>query len=228
MLILILLGFFIGCLMPAIASRFGKILPADPGLILLKLGHRPHFPHSPNQAHRQLLRFMWIKFGIISVIWGFISATLFALNHILLSADLTVYADIFMVIVCLCILVDAMYFLLPDFFTLPLLLFGFLMLATTPGSSVLAGVGGAFFGYGIATLSVVLLGLFHPSELGAGDVKMMTALGAWLGVLGLSYTLLLSFLFFAIPAAAYARRSGAYGPALGWAAILTFFFTYVK
>ena len=44
MLFTVLFGSLIGLLLPSVAGRFGKILPADPGMVLLTLFHRPRFP----------------------------------------------------------------------------------------------------------------------------------------------------------------------------------------
>ena len=63
---------------------------------------------------------------------------------------------------------------------------------------------------------------------GGGDLKMITALGAWLGILGLNYTLVLSFLLFILFNALPVQRKGAYGPALNLASIIVFFIMYAK
>ena len=57
---------------------------------------------------------------------------------------------------------------------------------------------------------------------------MVTALGAWLGYMGLNLTLVLSFAFFSLWAIWRHKRTGAFGPALGLAAILILFFQYIK
>ena len=86
---------------------------------------------------------------------------------------------------------------------------------------------GAAFGYVLATLSVLVLGLFKKTELGAGDVKMMTALGAWLGAIGLNFALLLSFFIFALYTTGFKQKTGPYGPALGIASIIILLFIYI-
>ena len=137
-------------------------------------------------------------------------------------------AIFFFLIIGYCIVIDTKYFLLPDFFTIPLLLLGFYVSLSSEVLFPINSVSGAFFGYLIAVIAVLLTGFTQQSELGSGDVKMMTALGAWLGVSGLNYTLLLSFFFFSIPIFFYEQRRGAYGPALGMAGLITFFIIYAK
>lgn len=222
------IGFITGLLLPITAGRFGKILPADPGLVLLRLWHRPHFPRVMFAEQRRRLLNKWQKLGVISILWGLTIATLFVLSYHLIGGELAVWGGIFCALIGFCIFIDERYFLLPDFFTIPLLLLGIMMSCLCPETTPIAGITGAIFGYLIATISVLLLGLIERPELGAGDVKMMTALGAWLGVLGLNYTVLISFFLFAMPALCQSKRRGAYGPALGIAALITFFFIYAK
>ena len=135
----------------------------------------------------------------------------------------------FFITIGLLMAIDHQYFLLPDFFTIPLLFCGFgFSLATgflTPWASFL----GAVFGYALCTVSVWIMHLrLKRAEFGAGDVKMVTALGAWMGYEGLNITLALSFVFFAVWARLTHRKTGAFGPALGLAAILVLFGLYAK
>jgi prepilin peptidase CpaA len=61
--------------------------------------------------------------------------------------------------------------------TLPLLLSGLIYHGVVEGASGLAGsVLGALFGFG------ALIGLYLLGGMGGGDVKLMAALGAWLGM----------------------------------------------
>ena len=225
MLLPVLSGSLIGLFLPAIAARFGKILPADPGTVLLTLFHRPRFPKGITRSHVQTFFQKWQKLVGISCIWSVIMTGLFTLIWLGTAPQIHIFGAIFVSIVCCCMIVDSLYFLLPDFFTIPLLILGF---AASLSGSVLTpfdSVCGATFGYLLATISVLILGK-KQAELGGGDVKMMTAIGAWLGISGLNFTLLLSFFLFAVPAALNARRHGAYGPALGLAALTTFFMIY--
>ena len=218
-------GFVIGCLIPAVASRFGKVLPADPGRILKNLWHRPHFPQKSDVARNRLFMRKWHRLLLRSVLWGCMLSILFGIGQLFLPSDLAPYAPIFITIVCLGIVIDAQYFLLPDFLTIPLLLSGFAVSTTVSVLTPQASIAGAVFGYTVATLGGLMMR--HPSaELGGGDVKMLTGMGAWLGVLGLNFTLVLSFLLFAVSAAWHNRRSGAYGPALGVAGLIALFLIY--
>ena len=210
MLLYILSGFLIGLLLPAISSRFGKILPADPGTIILQLYHKPHFPKSNNVTRNRLLHQKWKKLFLSSFLWGITLSFVFSFAKLYLEPDLAIYC------------------LLPDFFTIPLLILGFMMSSFTSVLPETSSALGATFGYLIATVSVILLGFSRQVEFGAGDAKMMAAIGAWLGILGLNFALIMSFFFFAIQTGIQVKRGGAYGPALGIAGLITFFIIYIK
>ena len=228
MLLPVLIGFLIGLIIPAIASRFGKLLPADPGWIILNLWHKPRFPKGPFVTRSGKLKMKWAKLILFSLIWGSVLAELFGLVYLCLEPHVIGWAYIFMTIISFCVIVDAKYCLLPDFFTLPLLIIGFGSATFIPLLSPADSFIGAVAGYSIATLSMILMAKKSDAEIGAGDVKMMTAIGAWLGISGLNFALLLSFFFFAIPIAFKNKKQGAYGPALGIAAVITFFILYMN
>lgn len=228
MLLYILSGFLIGLLLPAISSRFGKILPADPGTIILQLYHKPHFPKSNNVTRNRLLHQKWKKLFLSSFLWGITLSFVFSFAKLYLEPDLAIWGCVLTTIVGFCFVVDAMYCLLPDFFTIPLLILGFMMSSFTSVLPETSSALGATFGYLIATVSVILLGFSRQVEFGAGDAKMMAAIGAWLGILGLNFALIMSFFFFAIQTGIQVKRGGAYGPALGIAGLITFFIIYIK
>ena len=227
MILLGLIGFIIGLTIPAISSRFGKILPADPGVILLSLWHKPHFPKIHDVIRVRRLHKKWMKLFYFSIGWGIIISGLFIISKLVLPESLLPWAYLFHVIIAFCIVIDSQYCLLPDFFTIPLLFLGFGMAAFTNNITPVDSVAGSCFGYLLATISVVVLGLFKRAEFGAGDVKMMTAVGAWLGAIGLNVSLFLSFFIFALYTALSRQNAGPYGPALGIAAIIILMFIFI-
>lgn len=225
-MVLCLIGFLIGFLIPSISSRFGKILPADPGLVLLELIHFPRFPKVASVIHMRRLYQKWQKLLLYSCLWGISLSILFLFVQLFLPAIFVPWAVLFCIIISFCIVIDNLFCLLPDFFTLPLLIIGFAAAVFSPTIDVINSVLGASFGYLISVFAVLLLGFAKNAELGAGDVKMMTALGAWLGIPGLNFTFLLSFFLFVIPATIKLKNQGPYGPALGIAAIISLFIMY--
>ena len=229
MIVYAILGFLSGGLIPFMAGRFGKLIPLDPGLLLLRIPHKPHFPKSSDPMRQYLLRQKWKKLLLVSLLWAFSVMALFCACFYLLPIDFISWGCLFCWILTISIVIDAQYWLLPDFFTLPLLLMGIFFAYQHPQIGVQTSLVGACGGYLLSVFSVFFLGLFSKNpQFGGGDVKMLTALGAWLGILGLDYTLIVSFPFFIIFNALPIQKKGAYGPALGTAALLLFFTMYAK
>ena len=161
-----------------------------------------------------------------SIGWGIFLSSLFIYISNMYPPYLWGWFAAFCYVICVCIIIDQQFFLLPDFWTIPLLLLGFAFCLYCPLISSSESLYGAVFGYSVCVASVFFVRLFKQTEFGGGDVKMLTALGAWLGYTGLSYTLVLSFVLFLIPALLNQKRAGAYGPALGFAALLVLFWLY--
>lgn len=228
MIDVIIVGFFCGVIIPVVASRFGKILPADPGMVLAHLWHKPHPPKRQEGCRYALWRYKWRKMFLFSIAWAVVMAGLFAMASRLIGEDYIIWMGIFLAVVGLLIAVDQQYFLLPDFFTIPLLFLGFGFSVITNLITPLDSFIGALFGYILCTVSVFVMNFFRKAEFGAGDVKMVTALGAWLGYASLNMTLLLSFLFFSIWSLKRKKTMGAFGPSLGIASIIVLFVTYSK
>lgn len=228
MILTTLISFFIGFTLPFIASRFGKILPADPGTILVRLWHKPHFPKKTSSIHRKKLHRKWYKLIFYSVCWGIISALLNTGIAIFLPADTIVWANVFIYFVILGIIIDQQFCLLPDFVTFPLLLIGFWAAYQGHFLSIEDSLIGAVFGYSVSIIAVIVMTCFHQAVFGAGDVKMLTALGAWLGAYGLNLALLISFVLFSGWSFIKRRGTGPFGPALGIAAVFSLFYLYYQ
>ncbi len=111
--------------------------------------------------------------------------------------DLLSPAAVGAVAVCVAIagIIDLREFRVPNLLTLPLLVCGIVYHTTVGGFPALqSSLLGALFGFGI------LFGLYLLGAMGAGDVKLMAAVGAWLGVPSTLYV-------FAVAAAATALYS---------------------
>ncbi|MGN0919167.1 MAG: prepilin peptidase [Alphaproteobacteria bacterium] len=229
MLLYLFLGFILGGMIPFIAGRFGKLIPMDPGLLLLNLIHLPCFPKVKDIKRNRLFKKLWHRLWMISFLWGLFMANLFFLCGILLPTSYIIWGCVFCWIQGVSMAIDAKYWLLPDFFTIPLILLGFLFCYRHPEIGVQVALTGSIGGYLICVFSVFLMGLFSKKTMfGGGDLKMITALGAWVGILGINYTLILSFVLFIILDMLPLQKKGAYGPALGTAAIILFFLMYLK
>ena len=225
---ILIIGFVMGFLLPFIASRFGKVLPATPGAVIVNLYHTPRFPKVHNPIQMQRLRKKWYFLLMIALGWGIVMSLLFATISTHMPVAIRDFAYLFTWIVLICVAIDTEIQLLPDFFTTPLTLLGFLFAKQTGIIDISYSLAGAFFGYMISIVSVVATGASEKAEFGAGDAKFLTALGAWLGIVGLNYSIILSFFLFVLLSAVRGKKVGAYGPALGLAALFAFFAIYTK
>lgn len=230
MILTLIIGLFLGLTIPVTASRFGKVLPADPGMVIATLWHKPCFPKTNNPTRQKQLKDKWMKMLYFSIGWGVVLSLLFVSAYCLFPNDMFYFACAFFYIVGMLMAVDHQYYLLPDFFTIPLLLLGLTaaFYIETPQLSFEAKLVGAWFGYALSTISVLLMYFFKKCEFGAGDVKMLTAFGAWFGVLALNIVVVLSFIFFAVMVMIKKKRADAFGPALGLAGIIGFFLVYLN
>lgn len=72
-----------------------------------------------------------------------------------------------------------------------------------------------------AAVVATLLMLWRSVDaFGGGDIKLLSAIGAWLGLEGVIYTILLSCLVFGLYSAVRRQRAGAFGPSLSVSAVI--------
>ncbi len=223
-----ILTFVAGLLIPFIARRFGKVLPATTGAILFQLPHLPRFPKAHNPLQHATFKTKWIRLLLHAIILGTLMTGLSAAVFYYLPTNLHFYTIFFIWTILCAAETDNRYCILPDCLTIPLLLTGFLFSVQTNALSPMQSVLGAFFAYFITMISVFILSFRKHTLFGAGDSKMAIALGSWLGIQGLNYAILISFFLFVLYAFLNKKRSGAYGPALGLAGLFSFFILYIK
>lgn len=223
-----ILTFIAGFFIPFIARRFGKVLPATTGVILFQLPHRPRFPRVHNPLQHATFNAKWRKLLFHALIMSIIMMGLSVVVFYYLPAHLHYYATFFIWMVLCAAETDNRYCILPDCLTIPLLLTGFLFSIQTNALSPTQSIWGSLFAYFITIISVFILSFRKHTLFGAGDSKMAIALGAWLGIQGLNYAILISFFLFVLYAFLNKKRAGAYGPALGLAGLFSFFILYIK
>lgn len=224
----ILIGIISGFLIPFIARRLGKILPATTGVILYQLPHRPRFPHIHNPLRTKLFLKKWKQLFLQASAMAILTAILFIGAYYLLPPNVFLYACIFIWIILCAACIDIRFYLLPDCLTIPLLMLGFLFAVNTQIITPQQSICGAFFAYFVIALTVFLCNRMKHNLFGGGDSKMLIALGSWLGIEGINYTFFVSFFIFIIYSFFTKNRSGAYGPALSLASLLCFFILYAK
>ena len=219
-------SFLAGFIIPFIAVRFGKILPATTGEILVQLWHRPHLPKIHNPLLTVRLKHKWIKLFCAACIYGFVYSLFSYCAPNIFPQLMVPYALTFAWFVLTLIATDFCCMLLPDCLTIPLLILAFLFSVQTNMIPPIHSLYGIIFAYVLITISTFILSFYKKDFFGGGDSKMMLAIGAWLGIQGLNYTLLLSFVLFAIYALIKRQKAGPYGPALGIAALISFLIIY--
>jgi leader peptidase (prepilin peptidase)/N-methyltransferase len=118
-------------------------------------------------------------------------------------------------------------YLLPDILTVPLLVVGYAFAAfvgvwVCPAESAF----GALVGYVMPVVATLILVWKDKDMFGGGDIKLLTAIGAWVGAEKLIYIILLSVFVFGLYALFRRQRSGAFGPAIAVSAIIIAFYFF--
>ena len=222
-----LYGFLLGFIIPYMARRFAKFMPASAAESIWHLLY-PHKLVEPqkrqkNARYRTLIKaYFWRSF-----IFGLTGALLFTAAKLHFEALGLPAICAFLWALLLLFEIDYKTFLLPDVITIPLLIGGFCFSVFT-GVWVLSAESaiGAATGFILPTLAELLIVWKYKNALGLGDIKLLAAIGAWLGVLPVIYVLLLSCIIFGSYAYLSKRKAGAFGPAIAPAAIIVAFYIF--
>ena len=226
-----LFGFIFGLLIPYMARRFNKFMPATPAYALYRLiwpvKRVSKNKRRTNGEYQKLLK----KYIMRSIGWAIVAA---ALCSGIYYCFLPVYRSwlTFLILVLLLLYeIDERMFLLPDILTIPLLLGGFAWSAFVLGgesefilSAVQISALGAIAGYVLPVIASVFLIKKYPDCFGGGDIKLLSAMGAWLGLESVPYLILISSAIFAVSSILKKQRAGAFGPSIVIASILLIFF----
>lgn len=218
----VLYGFVFGLFIPGIARRFAKFMPATfagaiSQMIVLSKPYKksPHFPF-----YRRLRQQFYNRSLLSAVITA--AVTYCALTHFGFHGIW--FKIIYLWFLLLLAEIDYRMYLLPDILTIPLLLTGLLASVFDMGfipiqESVIA----AFIGYFLPVVVSLLFVWKHKDAFGGGDVKLLCALGAWLGVEALLAVIVVSAVLFIVYALCRHRRTDAYGPAIALGGIIIAF-----
>lgn len=226
----IICGFVFGCLIPYLARRIGKLMPATMGYILLKVFIPTHYMSwkklKENQAYMNLFK----RYLMRSLGWGiFTSAAtyLFALNF---DSGFMGWYICFLWILLLLVEFDKRFMLLPDILTLPLLVLGFAYAAQHGTWLATVDLGfmsyeqnsviGAIAGYLIPVVASMFIVWKYPDAFGGGDIKLLCAIGAWVGAEIIAYIILGSCAIFALSCLINRKRIGPFGPSIVYAALI--------
>lgn len=212
-----------GFSLPYMARPFGKMMPCGSGTALARpFRRKPKTPKGRLASHRIKRKKLQKALRLQACLWALLSASLAAAMIYSLPETDHLFATVLLAVLLLGAAIDLRYWVLPDVLTVPLLMLGFTAAAFSDFISPADSAIGALFGYGAPTLTAAIM----PGDkegIGGGDVKMLAALGAWFGVMGLSFSLFFSFLFFLPMIAFKGSRMAPYGPALLAGAAATLF-----
>ena len=227
---LVIYGFIFGCLIPYVARRVGKAMPATAGYIILQIfmpgKHLARNKLQNNPHYAELFK----RYVMRSIGWGIFTAALTYMFGTMFASHFIYYHLAFLWIMLLLIEIDKRFMLLPDTFTITLLILGFAYAAfrgpwivdATPEflSYAQQSALGAIFGYALPIIASMALVWKYPDAFGGGDIKLLAAIGAWTGPEMISYVILGSCIFFAVSCLIHHRRVGPFGPAIIYATLL--------
>ena len=225
------LGFLFGLLIPYMARRFAKFMPATPAYAIYRLVWPTKSISKQKKQSNIKYQKLMKKYIMRSVGWAIASAALSACVYFCFSEPYRAWLLFLILILLLLYEIDERMFLLPDILTIPLLIGGFAYNAFAfqgPSEYILSpiqlSVLGAIAGYVLPVIASLFLIKKHPDCFGGGDIKLLAALGAWLGLEAVPFIILLSSAIFAIISILKKQRAGAFGPSIVIATIILVFF----
>lgn len=220
-------GFILGVIIPYMARRFAKFMPATMAVavwrLLYPLKNVNRHKKSLNAKYAELYKsYIWR-----SVMYGIVLSCLFVFASINF-ADNGLCGILFFIWALLLLMeIDYKTFLLPDIITVPLLIGGFAFAVFNGGFvTPVESVNGALVGYLLPVLASILLVWKHPDAFGGGDIKLLSAVGAWVGGINVVYVILVACMLFAFYSIIKRRRVGAFGPAIALSAIIVAFYCF--
>lgn len=211
----ILGGFTFGLLIPYMARRFAKFMPATPAYALWQL-IKPVKNIKGTRKQKLQKAYYWR-----SLMSGLLTAGLTYIFVVHFETANPGWCVFYLWMLLLLAEIDWRMFLLPDILTIPLLIGGFAF--STLGAGWVIGAEsalGAVIGYVLPVAASILM--LHKSKdaFGGGDIKFLAAIGAWVGVLPLVYVIATASILMFGYMLVCRQKSAAFGPALSIAAII--------
>ena len=225
------LGLLFGFSIPYMALRFSKFMPATPGYALYRLiwpvKRVRKERRSQSQEYRRLMR----QYLMRSTGWAVITAALSYAAYVCFNGNDIGWLLSLIWILLLLYEIDERMLLLPDILTVPLLILGFMFAALVMPdvdyysvSAAHLSAMGAAAGYVLPVLASLFLIRKYPDAFGGGDIKLLAASGAWLGLGAVPYLILISCVAFGAFMLIKRQRAGAFGPAVVIATLILVFF----
>lgn len=208
-------GLLFGLFVPYMARRFAKFMPASFAYGLWQI-IKPSKNASQIKTNAKYKSYLWrsLMSGLITAALSFVFFAHFGVQDLWWKIS-------FLWILLLLAEIDYRMFLLPDILTIPLLILGFFASSWNFGFTIAPDSAlGAVVGYFLPTLAALLLVWKNKDAFGGGDIKLLAALGAWLGLEGVIYTILLASVGQFLLALLRRQKAIAFGPALAFSAII--------
>ena len=226
----VLCGFLFGCLIPYLARRLGKLVSYCSGYILVKIFIPSHaLKFAKLKQDPQYMR-LFYRYIMRSIGWGIFCA---AVTWLFIECFDNLYTGwylAFLWIMLLLVEVDKRFMLLPDVLTVPLLILGFGYAAVNGNwlimpepeimNTAFNSFMGAVFGYAMPTVASMFIVGKYPDAFGGGDIKLLAAIGAWVGFETVAYVILLASVIFAVQCLIAKQKAGAFGPAIVYATLI--------
>ncbi len=216
-----IVGFICGFLLIPTASRLVKSFGWETPFRFSHMFHIIRIPKNKDSKKYLQYKALFGKMLLFCFLYAVIFSAFFGLLFYYMDTVPAIFTAIMAVVVALSGLMDLRIWILPDFFTVPLIISG---LAVTyyfqPLTSMNESIVGCVFGYFMPLFVALLLQKRYENPIGGGDVKMMAGLGAWMGFAWFNVMLILSFATFAVFAFMRKSRVCPYGPPLTLAALI--------
>ena len=226
----ILIGFIFGFTIPYLSRRFAKFMPATMPYALYRIFKQNKTVSKEKRNQNSKYLKLKQKYFMRSFGWAVVvSAFSFYTSLSLASAGASWFVFLIMMLFLL-MEIDTRMMLLPDLITLPLLISGFAyasfngyILGDDITLAVQNSVLGATFGYTIPTIAALFMVRKNSEAFGGGDIKLLSAIGAWLGLTTIPIVILISCVVFAITCFINKKRVGAFGPSIVIATLIAIF-----
>lgn len=226
----IIIGFIFGFSIPYLARRFSKFMPATFAYALYRIFSINKIVSKEKRLSNHKYKQLSQRYFMRSLGWGIVTAAIAFLASQTLTPTETPWIVFFIITLFILMEIDKRMLLLPDLLTIPLLIGGFTYAAFSGNllgyntiDAVQNSALGAIFGYFLPVIASLFLIKKHPDVFGGGDIKLLSAVGAWLGFLNIPIVILLSCAIFAINCFINKQRQGAFGPSIVIASLIVLF-----
>jgi prepilin signal peptidase PulO-like enzyme (type II secretory pathway) len=196
-------------------------MPATFGYALYRIFYPVKRASKAKRQNNAVYQKLMHRYFMRSLGWAIVCSALSYAAFSVFGVGLVGWYLAFIWILLLLYEIDERMFLLPDLLTVPLLIGGFMYTAfnfadadALAFSPVQLSALGAAAGYFLPVLASLFLIKKHPDAFGGGDIKLLSACGAWIGLEAVPYLILASTVVFGVMMLAKRQRVGAFGPAI--------------